>query len=205
MYLYLSDAGWSACILDEMKNRKCPMHYENFPKIILLNHNCFICFSHRKKTPLKEVGNLKAKKSPSGWRSIFSKGNRQSSMKHKNYKTGLSRIKDQIKMIFWILYVLQRLLLLIDVWFLYVFFVESLGTGMERKAITEEDVQTWKRRRLRGAKSAESLLVLPQSTSIDSTKRMSRLVDENMLMKMFQGESQTVRHCVNLLLFWGVF
>lgn len=76
---------------------------------------------------------------------------------------------------------------------------------MERKAITEEDVQTWKRRRLRGAKSAESLLVLPQSTSIDSTKRMSRLVDEDMLMKMFQGESQTVRHCVNLLLFWGVF
>lgn len=76
---------------------------------------------------------------------------------------------------------------------------------MERKAITEEDVQTWKRRRLRGAKSAESLLVLPQSTSIDSTKRMSRLVDENMLMKMFQGESQTFRHCVNLLLFWGGF
>ncbi|XP_078325765.1 uncharacterized protein LOC111123483 isoform X4 [Crassostrea virginica] len=110
---------------------------------------------YRKKTPLKEVGNLKAKKSPSGWRSIFSKGNRQSSMKHKNYKTGLS---------------------------------QSLGTGMERKAITEEDVQTWKRRRLRGAKSAESLLVLPQSTSIDSTKRMSRLVDENMLMKMFQEE-----------------
>lgn len=66
-------------------------------------------------------------------------------------------------------------------------FVESLGTGMERKAITEEDVQTWKRRRLRGAKSAESLLVLPPSTSIDSTKRMSRLVDETMLMKLFQG------------------
>ncbi|XP_056011649.1 uncharacterized protein LOC125678137 isoform X3 [Ostrea edulis] len=110
---------------------------------------------YRKKTPLKEVGNLKAKKSPSGWRSIFTKGNRQSSMKHKNHKSGLS---------------------------------QSLGTGMERKAITEEDVQTWKRRRLRGAKSAESLLVLPPSTSIDSTKRMSRLVDETMLMKLFQEE-----------------
>ncbi|XP_061189339.1 uncharacterized protein LOC133197362 isoform X2 [Saccostrea echinata] len=110
---------------------------------------------YRKKVPLKEVGNLKTKKSPSGWRSIFSKGNRQSSMKHKNHKSGLS---------------------------------QSLGTGMERKAITEEDVQTWKRRRLRGAKSAESLLVLQQSSSIDSTKRMSRLVDENMLMKMFQEE-----------------
>lgn len=44
--------------------------------------------------PLKEVGNLKAKKSPSGWRSIFSKGNRQSSIKHKNHKSGLSRKKD---------------------------------------------------------------------------------------------------------------
>lgn len=73
--------------------------------------------------------------------------------------------------------------------------VESLGTGMERKAITEEDVQTWKRRRLRGAKSAESLLVLPQSSSIDSTKRMSRLVDENMLMKMFQGKVKS-SYCV---------
>lgn len=67
---------------------------------------------------------------------------------------------------------------------------------MERKAITEEDVQTWKRRRLRGAKSAESLLVLPQSSSIDSTKRMSRLVDENMLMKMFQGKVKS-SYCVS--------
>lgn len=49
--------------------------------------------------PLKEVGNLKAKKSPSGWRSIFSKGNRQSSIKHKNHKSGLSRKKDLLNFI----------------------------------------------------------------------------------------------------------
>lgn len=55
------------------------------------NYPLFVC---RKKMPLKEVGNLKAKKSPSGWRSIFSKGNRQSSIKHKNHKSGLSRKKD---------------------------------------------------------------------------------------------------------------
>lgn len=56
----------------------------------------FVC---RKKMPLKEVGNLKAKKSPSGWRSIFSKGNRQSSIKHKNHKSGLSRKKDPLDFI----------------------------------------------------------------------------------------------------------
>lgn len=49
--------------------------------------------------PLKEVGNLKAKKSPSGWRSIFSKGNRQSSIKHKNHKSGLSRKMDLLNFI----------------------------------------------------------------------------------------------------------
>ncbi|KAK3583082.1 hypothetical protein CHS0354_004028 [Potamilus streckersoni] len=42
---------------------------------------------------------------------------------------------------------------------------ESLNFEIgDRKAITEEDVQHWKRRRIRSAKSAESLLTLPTSS-----------------------------------------
>ena len=59
MYLYLSDARWSACILDEMKNRKCPMHYENFPKIILLNHYCFIFFHTEKRLLWRKLATWK--------------------------------------------------------------------------------------------------------------------------------------------------
>jgi hypothetical protein len=40
-------------------------------------------------------------------------------------------------------------------------FSEDILMDIEKKAITEEDVHNWKRRRLRVAKSAESLINLP--------------------------------------------
>jgi len=52
-----------------------------------------------------------------------------------------------------------------------------LPLGDDRKAITEEDVHNWKRRRLRGAKSAESLLAMTMS-GID-TDRMSRQFEDS--------------------------
>ncbi|XP_060604379.1 serine/arginine repetitive matrix protein 2-like [Ruditapes philippinarum] len=50
----------------------------------------------------------------------------------------------------------------------------------ERKAITEEDVQHWKRRRIRSAKSAESLLSLPITSRLGSP--LSESLDPNRLM-----------------------
>ncbi|KAK3106941.1 hypothetical protein FSP39_003397 [Pinctada imbricata] len=116
---------------------------------------------YRKKTPLREVGNIKGKKSPSGWRSIFTKSNRQGSVKQKALKGSMTDSLSQL----------------------------------DRKAITEEDVHNWKRRRLRGAKSAESLINLPSSNR-DSTHRMSRLIDENTLMKIYSDENarSSTRH-----------
>ncbi|KAJ8316128.1 hypothetical protein KUTeg_006142 [Tegillarca granosa] len=84
---------------------------------------------YKKKALSKDSEFNKAKKSPSGWRSIFTKSGRQGSMKQ----------KDPLEL-----------------------------KPLERKAITEEDVHNWKRRRLRGAKSAESLLNLA-SSSCDTT------------------------------------
>ncbi|XP_053409299.1 serine/arginine repetitive matrix protein 2-like isoform X3 [Mercenaria mercenaria] len=52
----------------------------------------------------------------------------------------------------------------------------------ERKAITEEDVQHWKRRRIRSAKSAESLLSLPITSRLGSP--LSESLDPNRLMNI---------------------
>ena len=55
----------------------------------------------------------------------------------------------------------------------------------DRKAITEEDVQHWKRRRIRSAKSAESLLSLPITSRLGSP--LTESLDPNKLMNMLSG------------------
>ena len=65
-------------------------------------------------------------------------------------------------------------------------FVDSLNfESGERKAITEEDVQHWKRRRIRSAKSAESLLSLPVTSRLGSP--LTESLDPNKLMNMLSG------------------
>ncbi|KAL4229188.1 Rho GTPase-activating protein 32 [Mactra antiquata] len=59
----------------------------------------------------------------------------------------------------------------------------------ERKAITEEDVQHWKRRRIRSAKSAESLLSLPVTSHLGSP--LSESLDPNRLMNILAGKDVT--------------
>ncbi|XP_052803848.1 uncharacterized protein LOC128233978 isoform X2 [Mya arenaria] len=64
---------------------------------------------------------------------------------------------------------------------------ESLNFDIgDRKAITEEDVQHWKRRRLRSAKSAESLLSLPITSRLGSP--LSESLDPNRLMIILAGK-----------------
>ncbi|XP_052286601.1 uncharacterized protein LOC127882166 isoform X2 [Dreissena polymorpha] len=64
---------------------------------------------------------------------------------------------------------------------------ESLNFDIgDRKAITEEDVQHWKRRRIRSAKSAESLLSLPVTSRLGSP--LSESLDPNRLMNILAGK-----------------
>ena len=66
------------------------------------------------------------------------------------------------------------------------FVSESLNFEVgDRKAITEEDVQHWKRRRIRSAKSAESLLSLPITSRLGSP--LTESLDPNKLMNMLSG------------------
>ena len=59
----------------------------------------------------------------------------------------------------------------------------------ERKAITEEDVQHWKRRRIKSAKSAESLLSLPITSRLGSP--LTESLDPSRLMNILAGTEQT--------------
>lgn len=65
----------------------------------------------------------------------------------------------------------------------FIFFLDF--ENGERKAITEEDVQHWKRRRIRSAKSAESLLSLPVTSHLGSP--LSESLDPNRLMNILAG------------------
>ncbi|XP_033759219.1 uncharacterized protein LOC117341471 isoform X2 [Pecten maximus] len=119
---------------------------------------------YRKKTLVSgsnTVGYGKSKKSPSGWRSIFSRGPRQGSIKQKGRKNSIG---------------------------------EPLGLSEDRKAITEEDVHNWKRRRLRGAKSAESLLAM-SLPGLDCG-RISRDFEESLYRIYSDDESKhpSIRH-----------
>lgn len=119
---------------------------------------------YRKKTLVSgsnTVGYGKSKKSPSGWRSIFSRGPRQGSIKQKERKNSIG---------------------------------EPLGLTEDRKAITEEDVHNWKRRRLRGAKSAESLLAM-SLPGLDCG-RISRDFEDSLYRIYSDDESshQSIRH-----------
>ncbi|XP_021375956.1 uncharacterized protein LOC110464834 isoform X2 [Mizuhopecten yessoensis] len=119
---------------------------------------------YRKKTLVSgsnTVGYGKSKKSPSGWRSIFSRGPRQGSIKQKGRKNSIG---------------------------------EPLVLTEDRKAITEEDVHNWKRRRLRGAKSAESLLAM-SLPGLDCG-RISRDFEESLYRIYSEDESKhpSIRH-----------
>jgi len=66
-------------------------------------------------------------------------------------------------------------------------FADSLNFDIgDRKAITEEDVQHWKKRRMRSAKSAESLLSLPVSSKLGSP--LSESLDPNRLINILAGK-----------------
>lgn len=106
---------------------------------------------YKKKVPLRDntSANVKGKKSPGSWRSIFTRSSGRGSIKQKGGKS------------------------------------EDLLIGTEKKAITEEDVHNWKRRRLRVAKSAESLINLPNrdhrlSRHFDDFPRINSCSDEEM-------------------------
>ncbi|XP_052061415.1 uncharacterized protein LOC127701544 isoform X2 [Mytilus californianus] len=105
---------------------------------------------YKKRMPLRDntTSNLKGKKSPGSWRSIFTRSSGRGSIKQKGGK-------------------------------------EDVLMDLERKAITEEDVHNWKRRRLRVAKSAESLINLPNrdhrlSRHFDDFPRINSCSDEEM-------------------------
>ncbi|XP_071176710.1 uncharacterized protein [Mytilus edulis] len=105
---------------------------------------------YKKRMPLRDntTSNLKGKKSPGSWRSIFTRSSGRGSIKLKGGK-------------------------------------EDVLMDLERKAITEEDVHNWKRRRLRVAKSAESLINLPNrehrlSRHFDDFPRINSCSDEEM-------------------------
>ena len=70
-------------------------------------------------------------------------------------------------------------------------FAEDIEMGMEKKAITEEDVHNWKRRRLRVAKSAESLINLPSREH-----RLSRHFDDFSRINSCSGMKLSVCLCV---------
>lgn len=62
---------------------------------------------------------------------------------------------------------------------------DALNFG-ERKAITEEDVQHWKKRRLRGAKSVESLVSMPSSLRSSGTYG-SKNLEGSMVVNLYTG------------------
>ncbi|KAL5020419.1 hypothetical protein ScPMuIL_003311 [Solemya velum] len=65
---------------------------------------------------------------------------------------------------------------------------DALNFG-ERKAITEEDVQHWKKRRLRGAKSVESLVSMPSSLRSSGTYG-SKNLEGSMVVNLYTGDDQ---------------
>ncbi|XP_014771246.1 uncharacterized protein LOC106869848 isoform X3 [Octopus bimaculoides] len=107
----------------------------------------------------------KPKKSPvSGWKSFFSKS-RTSSVKQKVRKSSLQGS---------------------------LYDTDGISSVCPSKAITEEDVHNWKKRRLRCAKSAESLLSLSShKNSVSSSSSNPRgFIDPGMVVNLYTGEDR---------------
>ena len=71
---------------------------------------------------------------------------------------------------------------------------------IEKKAITEEDVHNWKRRRLRVAKSAESLINLP-----NRDHRLSRHFDDFPRINSCSGIFIRGVYCYGISVFYTDF
>ncbi|GAB1603250.1 uncharacterized protein LOC115221295 isoform X1 [Argonauta hians] len=122
------------------------------------------------KKKCRDAGSLtalnKPKKSPvSGWKSFFSKS-RTSSVKQKVRKSSLQGT---------------------------LYDADGSVSVCPSKAITEEDVHNWKKRRLRCAKSAESLLSLSShknSVSSSGSSNPRAITDPTMVVNLYTGEDR---------------